>query len=207
MTPFTVLRGQAAALRRENIDTDAIIPAGYMLGSIHPDLGRGLFGNWRYERDFEERSDFVLNKEPYRHAVLLIAGTNFGCGSSREAAVWALAQFGIRCVVAPSFGEIFFNNCFKNGVLPIVLPHDRVDRLAGAAEAAREGEFVVDLPAQTIVSPSGESFPFAIAADRKHILVEGLDEIALTLRDDAAAIEDFQRDDRERRPWVYRWPD
>jgi 3-isopropylmalate/(R)-2-methylmalate dehydratase small subunit len=203
MRTFATVAGPAVAMLRDNIDTDAIIPVPYMLAGMRPDYGRGLFGNWRYARGFEERPDFVLNRPEYRQAKLLIAGANFGCGSSREMAVWALDGFGFRCVVAPSFGEIFFNNCFKSGFLPVVLPAEQVARLAAEAErvAGREA-FTVDLVGQVVAAPSGELARFEIDAERKTMLLEGLDEIALTLRDEAA-IAEFQRRDRAQRPWVY----
>ncbi len=200
MEKFTILRGIAVPLLRDNIDTDAIIPASYMLAGIHPDFGRGLFGHWRYVAGFEQRPEFALNQPQFREAAILITGSNFGCGSSREAAVWALRQYGIRCVIAPSYGEIFFGNCCKNGVLPIVLPAETVAALAN--DAARAAPFTIDLRAQRLTSPSGAQLDFPIDPAQREILLEGLDEIALALRH-VAAIDAFQRRDRAARPWIY----
>ncbi len=203
MEKYSIVTGPAVAMLRDNIDTDAIIPVPYMISAMRPNYGKGLFGNWRYVRDFEERPDFILNRPAYRKAKVLIGGTNFGCGSSREMAVWALHEFGFRCVIAPSFGEIFFNNCFKSEFLPVVLPAEIVARFAAEADkAAGMKNFTVDLPKQTIAAPSGESVAFEINAERKEILLQGLDEIGLTLRHEAA-IAGFQQRDRAARPWVY----
>jgi 3-isopropylmalate/(R)-2-methylmalate dehydratase small subunit len=204
MEKFIRLEGIAAPLPRDNIDTDAIIPVPWMK-SITPDFHRALFANWRWQGGdgVTEVSSFILNREPFRHARILVGGNNFGCGSSREAAVWALLGFGIRCVIAPSFGDIFYENSFKNGLFPLILPEPLVRRLAEFLAAGKHGcQVVVDLEAKTVALPDGAVIPFEIDAGRRTILLEGLDEIGVTLRD-ISAIEEFQRRDRELHPWVY----
>jgi 3-isopropylmalate/(R)-2-methylmalate dehydratase small subunit len=204
MEKFTVLRAIAAPLLRENIDTDVVIRIERLVGaSRRSELGRYAFESLRYRPDGSEEPGFVLNTEPYRRAKILLAGRNFGCGSSREGAVWALQQFGLRAIIAPSFGDIFFNNCFQNGVLPVVLDAAAVERLAGEVAADPEHNLVtVDLGRLRIVAPAGEEFAFAVDERRREALLEGLDEIGLT-RKREAEIATFQAADRARRPWIY----
>jgi 3-isopropylmalate/(R)-2-methylmalate dehydratase small subunit len=204
MEPFNRLRGIAAPLRRDDIDTDAVIPVPWMK-STTPDYRRALFANWRFENGdgVTEIPSFVLNRVPFRDAAVLVAGSNFGCGSSREAAVWALHGFGIRCVIAPSFSDIFFENCFKNGFLPLALPGEEVGRLLQLLEAGEQGHVVeVDLPTQIVTYPGGRAVPFAIDSGRKAGLLSGLDEIGRTLAHESA-IDAFVTRDRELRPWIY----
>ena len=200
MQKFERLTAVAATLPIDNIDTDQLIPVNRMLASMNPDYGAGLFANWRYRGDAPD-PNFVLNKPPFDRAQILIAGANFGCGSSREHAVWALMGFGIRCVIAASFGDIFFNNCFKQGILPLVLAAETVRAVADEA-AAGPHELTVDLVEQRIHAPSGAMFAFAIDAGLRRVLLEGLDDIGQTLQHEQA-IADFQMLDRERRPWIY----
>ena len=202
MEKFTTLTGVAAPLPAINVDTDKIIPARFLKTIKRTGLGKHLFNDWRFEADGAEREGFVLNKRPYRGAGILVAGENFGCGSSREHAPWALLDFGIRCVIAPSFADIFFNNCFKNGVLPIVLPQDQIDALMEDAGQGANATFTIDLGAETITRPDGSTLPFEVDPFRKHCLLEGLDDIALTLekRTGIAGYEESQRRDR---PWLW----
>ncbi len=202
MEKFERVTGVAAPLVQENINTDAIIPASWIV-NFGRDLGQGLFGGWRYRADGHENPDFVLNQPPYRDARILLAGRNFGCGSSREEAVWALLGFGIRCVVAPSFGDIFFENAFKNGLLPIVLEPAGVMTLLRETAAAPTPILTVDLVACTLGAPGATILSFTIPESRRRALLEGLDEIDLTLAR-AAEIHAFQAADRSRRPWIYR---
>lgn len=199
MTPFTVHTGLAAPLPILNVDTDMIIPKQFLKTIKRSGLGKNLFDELRYDGTGAEKPDFVLNRDPWRGASILVAGANFGCGSSREHAPWALLDFGIRCVIAPSFADIFFNNCFKNGILPLVLPQSACDQLMREAEAGRD--LTIDLPAQRVVCADGQSLPFEIDPFRKRCLVEGLDDIGLTLQHEAAisAYEDQLKVDR---PWV-----
>lgn len=207
MEKFTRLEGVAAPLRRDNVDTDAVIPVPW-LKSIAPDYPRSLFANWRWQDgDGEtELPDFVLNREPFRRACILVAGANFGCGSSREAAVWALTGFGIRCVIAPSFGDIFYENSFKNGLLPLVLPDDRVrhalDLLEGGTGSCR---MTIDLENRAVTLPDGKTIPFMIDAGRREALLQGLDEIGATLLA-LDSINAFEQRDRGIRPWIYEPP-
>ena len=205
MEAFTTLKGVAAPLMRQNVDTDVIIRIERLIALGRTELGPYAFESWRYLPDGSENSDFLLNREPYRRAKILLNGVNFGCGSSREGAVWALLCQGIRCVIAPSFGEIFFGNCFQNGVLPIVLPIDIVESMANEAQMDPTGEFTVDLNNTTIVTPNGRIIPFDVEAQRRDMLLEGVDEIGLTMRRDAE-IAAFQNKDRVRRPWIYPAP-
>lgn len=200
MQTFVRLSGIAAPLPMINVDTDMIIPKQFLKTIKRSGLGKGLFHELRFDAAGHEIRDFVLNREPYRHAVILVAGDNFGCGSSREHAPWALLDFGIRCLIAPSFADIFYNNCFKNGMLPITLPHADVNALMAAAAAGVI--FTVDLPAQTISLADGRSFAFAIDPFRKTCLIEGLDEIGLTLQK-APAIDAFEARQRQDCPWLY----
>src|SRR5512137_1187890 len=170
MQAFTTLTGIAAPLPQANVDTDKIIPARFLKTIARTGLGKSLFANIRYKDDGKENPDFILNQEPYRKAEILVAHENFGCGSSREHAPWALLDFGIRCVIAPSFADIFYNNCFKNGILPIALPKRIVDQLMDDAKKGANARLTVDLAAQTIERPDGEKVHFEIDAFRKHVL-------------------------------------
>jgi 3-isopropylmalate/(R)-2-methylmalate dehydratase small subunit len=205
MEKFTRLTAIAAPLLRINVDTDAIIPSREMKSVSKKGLAAGLFAGWRYltpgSRD--ENPDFVLNQPPYRDAKILLSGTNFGCGSSREHAVWALQEWGIRAIIAPSFGAIFQGNCVRNGILPVVLPDEVVQSLAAQVQAAPATNLVtVDLVECRVTAPDGTAYPFSIGTGDREMLLEGLDGIALTLKRDAE-IQAFQARDRERRPWIY----
>jgi 3-isopropylmalate/(R)-2-methylmalate dehydratase small subunit len=200
MEKFTALTAVGAPLMRANVDTDIIIPMESLLTVERQDLGAHALKPLRYLNDGTPNPDFVLNKDGYRQAKILIAGPNFGCGSSREVAVWALWAAGIRVVIAPSFGDIFFNNCFKNGMLPIGLPQATVEELA--AEAVPGAQFVIDLEACRIQSPSGRSTSFEIDSSNRRALLDGLDEIGMTLQRQAE-IGNFERHDRQRRPWIH----
>jgi 3-isopropylmalate/(R)-2-methylmalate dehydratase small subunit len=186
MDKFALLTATAAPLKIANVDTDKIIPARFLKTIKRTGLGKSLFSDMRYEADGSEKADFVLNQPKYRHAEILVAGDNFGCGSSREHAPWALLDFGIRCVIAPSFADIFFNNCFKNGILPIALPEDVVAELMDDAALGTNARLTVDLEAQVVVRPNGTRIPFEVDAFRKHCLLNGLDDIGLTLAHTAA---------------------
>jgi 3-isopropylmalate/(R)-2-methylmalate dehydratase small subunit len=201
MTPFTTLTGVAAPLPMVNIDTDMIIPKQYLKTIQRTGLGKGLFDEMRYDQDGTEKPDFVLNQPAYRNAEVLVAGENFGCGSSREHAPWALLDFGIRCVIAPSFADIFFNNCFKNGILPIVLPQEQVDVLMEDARKGANARMTVDLEAQTITTSDGQVIAFEVDPFRKHCLLNGLDDIGLTM-EKAPAIDRFETAAAASRPWV-----
>jgi 3-isopropylmalate/(R)-2-methylmalate dehydratase small subunit len=201
MEKFTTLSGIAAPMPLVNIDTDMIIPKQFLKTIKRSGLGVNLFDEMRYNLDGSEISDFVLNQPAYREASVLVAGDNFGCGSSREHAPWAIADFGIRCVVSTSFADIFYNNCFKNGILPIVLPADQRDALMKDAEKGANARIEVDLEAQTITSSDGETFSFELDAFKKHCLLNGLDDIGLTM-EKAAAIDTFEAEVSTSRPWV-----
>ena len=201
MEKFEKLSGIAAPLPLINVDTDMIIPKQFLKTIKRSGLGVNLFDEMRYDRDGNEVPDFVLNKPQYRDAQILVAGDNFGCGSSREHAPWAIADFGITCVIAPSFADIFYNNCFKNGILPIALPQEQVDLLMKDAEKGSNARIEVDLEAQTITSSDGEVITFQIDAFKKHCLMNGLDDIGLTL-EKAAAIDSFESAAAQARPWV-----
>lgn len=204
MQPFTKLTGIAAPLPLVNVDTDKIIPAKWLKTIKRTGLGVALFESLRYRDDGSENPDFVLNREPYRHAQILIAGENFGCGSSREHAPWALLDFGICAVIAPSFADIFFNNCFKNGILPVVLPKEQVEILLREASEAKNPTFTVDLEKQTIHRPTGNQvFTFEVDAFRKHCLLHGLDDVGLTMQK-AKRIDDFETRQKAAEPWLYR---
>lgn len=181
MQAFRAVSGQAAPIAIAHIDTDQILPARFMMTLSKAGLGRHLFHDWRYTQDGAERPHFVLNRPGGRTAGILIAHENFGCGSSREHAVWALADFGIRALIAPSFGSIFATNCVKNGLLPVVLPRGTCDRLMAQAEAVPEAEFRVDLERRRVVPPKGEALTFAVSEDIRAALLAGTDEIARTL--------------------------
>ena len=201
MEKFTKLSGIAAPMPLVNIDTDMIIPKQFLKTIKRTGLGVNLFDEMRYDREGNEIPDFVLNRPAWRNAEILVAGDNFGCGSSREHAPWALLDFGIRCVIAPGFADIFFNNCFKNGILPIVLPQEQVDILMKDAEKGANARIEVDLEAQTITSSDGEVFTFQVDAFKKHCLLNGLDDIGLTL-EKAASIETYESKMAAQRPWV-----
>lgn len=201
MQPFTTLTGIAAPLPLPNIDTDKIIPARFLKTIQRTGLGKNLFDALRYNPDGSERPDFILNREPYRRAEILIAGPNFGCGSSREHAPWALLDFGIRCVIAPDFADIFFNNCFKNGILPIKLPQELCDVLVADASLGANARLTVDLERQVIVRPNGEEIRFEVDPFRRHCLLNGLDDIGQTLAH-AAAIDAFEARRRMEQPWL-----
>ncbi|MBK8908224.1 MAG: 3-isopropylmalate dehydratase small subunit [Rhodospirillales bacterium] len=201
MEPFIKISGVAAPLAMRNVDTDMIIPKQFLKTIKRTGLGAGLFFDLRFDEGGRERPDFLLNKAPYDHAVILMAGENFGCGSSREHAPWALLDFGIRCIIAPSFADIFHNNCFKNGILPIVLPDREVDRLMAAAVQEGGPTFTVDLESQTIATPDGRSVAFSVDPFRKHCLMNGLDDIGLTL-ENGAAIDAFEARRRSEQPWL-----
>jgi 3-isopropylmalate/(R)-2-methylmalate dehydratase small subunit len=201
---FNKLTAIAAPIMRSNIDTDVIIRIERLVGnSIRGTLGKWAFGALRYLADGSENPEFILNREPYREAEILVTGPNFGCGSSREGAVWSLQEMGIRAVIGSSFGDIFFANCFQNGILPIIVDKEIVDALAAEVEATQgAGRISVDLEAQTIASPSGARHRFEIDPRRRAGLLEGLDEIQLTLRREHE-IQAFQASDRAQRPWIH----
>ena len=205
MQPFTKLTGIAAPLPLVNVDTDKIIPAKWLKTIKRTGLGVGLFETLRYEDDgTTEKRDFVLNREPYRKAEILIADENFGCGSSREHAPWALLDFGIRCVIAPSFADIFNNNCYKNGILPIVLPKEQIDLLLQEASDTDDPTFTIDLEKQEIHRPTGnEVFTFDVDPHKKHCLLNGLDDIGQTM-ERKTRIDDFETRQRAAEPWLYR---
>ena len=202
MEKFSTLRGVAAPLPMINVDTDMVIPKQFLKTLARSGLGKHLFTEMRYEADGAEIPDFVLNREPYRKAAILVAGGNFGCGSSREHAVWSLLDFGIRCVIAPSFADIFYNNCFKNGVLPIILPKEQVDALMADAEMGANAIVTVDLEKQEIIRPDGEAVTFEVDEFRRHCLLNGLDDVALTLEKNAE-IEQFEGTQKTATPWLY----
>jgi 3-isopropylmalate/(R)-2-methylmalate dehydratase small subunit len=201
MDKFTTLTGVAAPLPLINVDTDMIIPKQFLKTIKRTGLGKNLFDEMRYDQDGNEIADFVLNRPAYRNAKILVAGENFGCGSSREHAPWALLDFGIRCVIAPSFADIFFNNCFKNGILPIVLPQADMDRLMDDANRGSNAVVTVDLENQTIHGPDGGTIGFEVDPFRKHCLLNGLDDIGLTLQKEAA-IDAFEAEYATRAPWA-----
>jgi 3-isopropylmalate/(R)-2-methylmalate dehydratase small subunit len=199
MDKFTTLTAVAAPMPLINIDTDMIIPKQFLKTIARTGLGRNLFDEMRYTQDGSEISDFVLNRAPYRDAKIIVAGDNFGCGSSREHAPWALLDFGIRVIIAPSFADIFFNNCFKNGILPIRLSDAEVSRLMAHAENGENATLTVDLENQTISGQDGDAIGFDVDAFRKYCLLEGLDDIGLTLQK-ADKITSFEAD-RNQLPW------
>ena len=192
MEKFTTLEGVAAPMRIINIDTDRIIPKQYLKTIKRTGLGEGLFSEMRYNDDGSENPDFVLNQPAYRNAKILVVGDNFGCGSSREHAPWALADFGIRCVISTSFADIFFNNCAKNGILAIVVSPDELEKLFEDAERGANATLTIDLAAQTIKGPDGGTLHFEIDEGREHNLLNGLDEIGLTLEQKAPAIDAYE---------------
>ncbi|THD76615.1 3-isopropylmalate dehydratase small subunit [Thalassobius vesicularis] len=201
MEKFEKLQGVAAPMPLVNIDTDMIIPKIFLKTIKRSGLGVNLFDEMRYDRNGNELPDFVLNKPQYRNAQILVAGDNFGCGSSREHAPWAIADFGIKCVISTSFADIFFNNCFKNGILPIVLPQEQVDVLMADAEKGENARVTVDLEAQEITTSDGQVIPFEVDAFKKHCLLNGLDDIGLTM-EKADSIASFEKKMAAERPWV-----
>ena len=201
MEKFEEFAGVAAPMPLVNIDTDMIIPKQFLKTIKRSGLGVSLFYEMRYDMDGNEVDGFVLNKPAWRNAEIIVAGENFGCGSSREHAPWALKDFGIRCVVSTSFGDIFYNNCFKNGILPVTLDKEQVDRLMEHARNGANAKIVVDLENQQLVAPDGESFRFEIDPFRKKCLLEGLDDIGLTLQK-APLIDDFEARRRLETPWL-----
>jgi 3-isopropylmalate/(R)-2-methylmalate dehydratase small subunit len=202
MQAFTTLTGIAAPLPQANVDTDKIIPARFLKTIARTGLGKSLFANVRYREDGSENPDFVLNQEPWRKAEILVAHENFGCGSSREHAPWALLDYGIRCVIAPSFGDIFHNNSFKNGILPIRLPREVCDQLIEDAKLGANARVTVDLARQVVVRPNGEEIPFEVDPFRKHLLLNGLDDIGQTLQH-APAIDGYEAKQKASQPWLY----
>jgi 3-isopropylmalate/(R)-2-methylmalate dehydratase small subunit len=202
MQPFTTLTGIAAPLPQANVDTDKIIPGRFLKTIARTGLGVNLFANIRYREDGSENPDFVLNQEPYRKAEILIALDNFGCGSSREHAPCALLDFGIRCVIAPSFGDIFHNNSFKNGILPIRLPREVCEQLMEDARLGANARLTVDLERQVVVRPNGEEIAFEVDPFRKHLLLNGLDDIGQTMQH-ATAIDGYEAKQRAAQPWLY----
>ncbi|GAN98924.1 MULTISPECIES: 3-isopropylmalate dehydratase small subunit [Komagataeibacter] len=201
MDKFTVLTAVAAPLPEENIDTDKIIPARFLKTTKRSGLGVHAFDSMRYRPDGTENPDFVLNQEPYRKAEILITYDNLGCGSSREHAPWALLDFGIRCVIAPSFADIFNNNCFKNGILPIALPRDVCTQLMEDARQGANSRLTVDLARQVIVRPDGQEVPFDVDPLRRQLLLEGLDDIGQTLQHEKA-ITTFEQRRAKAQPWI-----
>jgi 3-isopropylmalate/(R)-2-methylmalate dehydratase small subunit len=202
--PFTKLTAIAGPIMRTNIDTDVIIRIERLVGnSVRGTLGKWAFGSLRYLPDGSENSEFILNREPYRQAEILVTGPNFGCGSSREGAVWALQEMGIRAVIGSGFGDIFYANCFQNGILPIIVDKEIVDGLAAEVENTQgAGRVGIDLQEQTITSPSGKRHSFEIDPRRRAGLLEGLDEVALTLQRNSEILA-FQAADRAERPWIH----
>lgn len=201
MDKFTTLEGVAAPLKIINVDTDMIIPKQYLKTIKRTGLGKGLFSEQRYNDDGSENADFVLNKSAYRQAKILVAGDNFGCGSSREHAPWALGDFGIRCIISTSFGDIFYNNCFKNGILPIRVSQDELDKLFDDADRGANATLTVDLEKQEIRGPDGGAIKFDIDPFRKHCLFNGLDDIGLTM-EKGNSIDSFEAKDKADRPWL-----
>ena len=205
MEKFTVLEAIAAPILRINIDTDVIIPSREMKRVSKEGLSDGMFANWRYTEPGgrEEQADFILNQEPYRQAKIILSGDNFGCGSSREHAVWALHEWGIRAIIAPGFGNIFYGNCIRNGILPVVLANDVVENIAAQVEANPANNLVnVDLSNCTVTAADGLAHAFEIGPGDREMLLEGLDAIAVTQRRDDEILA-FQARDRLKRPWIY----
>ena len=201
MDKFTTLTGIAAPMPLVNIDTDMIIPKQFLKTIKRTGLGKNLFDEMRYTPDGAEIPDFVLNQPQYREAQVIVAGDNFGCGSSREHAPWALLDFGIRCVISTSFADIFYNNCFKNGILPIVLPPEAVEALMADAQKGANARLSIDLEAQTVTSPEGQVYHFEIDEFKKHCLLNGLDDIGLTM-EKAANIDSYEASAQAQRPWL-----
>ena len=201
MEKFTVLEGVAAPLKLVNVDTDKIIPKQYLKTIKRTGLGKGLFAELRYKDDGSENPGFVLNQSAYRNAKILVAGENFGCGSSREHAPWALLDFGIRCVISTSFADIFYNNCFKNGILPITVSPENLAKLFDDADRGANATLTVDLTKQEIRGPDGGTIKFDVDPFRKHCLLNGLDDIGLTM-EKKSKIESFEKKAVGKRPWA-----
>jgi len=201
MQPFTTLTGIAAPMPLVNIDTDMIIPKQFLKTIARTGLGKNLFDEMRYTQDGAEIPEFVLNQPAWRSAEIIVAGDNFGCGSSREHAPWALLDFGIRCVISTSFADIFYNNCFKNGILPVVLPAEAVAVLMADAQRGANARIAIDLATQTVTTSDGQSFAFEIDPHRKHCLINGLDDIGLTL-EKVTAIDNYEARVGTLRPWA-----
>ena len=201
MDRFTTLTGIAAPMPLVNIDTDMIIPKQFLKTIQRSGLGKNLFDEMRYTQDGQEIPEFVLNQPAYRRAEIIVAGDNFGCGSSREHAPWALRDFGIRCVISTSFADIFYNNCFKNGILPVVLPAEAVAHLMDDAKKGENARITVDLAGQTVTAADGTVFAFEVDAFKKHCLLNGLDDIGLTL-EKASAIDAYEAKAATQRPWA-----
>ncbi|MEQ9641857.1 MAG: 3-isopropylmalate dehydratase small subunit [Alphaproteobacteria bacterium] len=202
MDKFTKLTGIAAPLRMINVDTDKVIPKQFLKTIKRSGLGQFLFNDMRFNKDGSEKPDFVLNQPAYRNAQVLVAGDNFGCGSSREHAPWALQDFGIRCVISTSFADIFYNNCFKNGLLPITVKPAELEQLLDDADKGANATLTVDLESQTITRPDGEAIKFEIDPFRKHCLLNGLDEIGLTMQK-GKEIGGFEDQQKTAQPWLY----
>lgn len=201
MDKYETFTGIAAPMPLVNIDTDMIIPKQFLKTIKRSGLGVHAFDEMRYDQDGGENPDFILNQDAYRSAEILVAGDNFGCGSSREHAPWALKDFGIKAIVSTSFADIFYNNCFKNGILPIVMPQEAVDALMADAEKGANARMTVDLEAQTVTSSDGETYAFELDSFRKHCLINGLDDIGLTM-EKSASIAQFETQAAQARPWV-----
>lgn len=211
MKPFTLLDGLVAPLDRANVDTDAIIPKQFLKSIKRSGFGPNAFDEWRYLDQGEPgkdnagrplNPDFVLNQARYQGASILLTRENFGCGSSREHAPWALLDYGFRCIIAPSYADIFYNNCFKNGILPIVLDAEEVDVLFNEVEASPGYQLLIDLEQQVVVSPSGRSLPFEVDSFRKHCLLNGLDDIGLTMQK-VGLIKAFEDKHKTAQPWLF----
>ena len=201
MEKFDKLRGVAAPFNMINIDTDKLIPKQFLKTIKRTGLGKHLFNEMRFNEDGSEKPDFVLNKAAYRNSNIIVAGDNFGCGSSREHAPWALLDFGIKCVISTSFADIFYNNCFKNGILPIVVTKQQLDQLMDDAENGANAVLDIDLEAQEITRPNGESIIFEIDEFRKHCLINGLDDIGLTMEKEKN-IDSFEKKRATEQPWA-----
>ncbi len=201
MDNFTTLTGVAAPMPLVNIDTDMIIPKQFLKTIQRSGLGKNLFDEMRFTQDGAEIPGFVLNQPAYRKAQILVAGDNFGCGSSREHAPWALLDFGIRCVISTSYADIFYNNCFKNGILPVVLPKEAVDHLMDDARKGENARIAIDLAAQTVTAADGTVFAFEVDAFKKHCLLNGLDDIGLTM-EKASSIDAYEAKNATLRPWA-----
>jgi 3-isopropylmalate/(R)-2-methylmalate dehydratase small subunit len=201
MDKFDHLTGVAAPLNMINVDTDMIIPKQFLKTIKRTGLGKSLFFEMRFKDDGSEVEDFVLNKPAYRESTIMVGGDNFGCGSSREHAPWALLDFGIKCVIAPNFADIFYNNCFKNGILPIKLPQEDVDKLMEEAERGANATLTVDLAEQTITGPDGGSISFEIDPFKKKCLLQGLDDVGLTMKKEDT-ISKFENDKKASEPWL-----
>jgi 3-isopropylmalate/(R)-2-methylmalate dehydratase small subunit len=201
MDKFTTLEGVAAPLKMINVDTDMIIPKQYLKTIKRTGLGTGLFSERRYKDDGSDNPDFILNKPAYKKAKIIVAGDNFGCGSSREHAPWALLDYGIRCVISTSFGDIFYNNCFKNGILPIRVSPEDLDKLFDDAERGSNATLTIDLESQEIRGPDGGTVKFEIDQHRKHCLLNGLDDIGLTM-EKGKSIDSYEAKAKEAMPWL-----